>query len=102
MIDVCIEKEVYEKLNGWRRRCENPCPELGYSGVEDMELESPGISWPHNYVGEEALVSLAAVTHTQGTASRAAKSLQELGFPLSWDGTGKHCPQLRQESPSLY
>lgn len=69
MTDVCTEEEVYEKLNGWSRRCEDPCPELGYRGVEDRAGESPGGSWPHNHVGEEALASLTEVTHTQGTDS---------------------------------
>lgn len=47
----------------------DPCPGLGYDGVGDMELESPGGPWPCNHAGEEALASLAGVTHTQGTDS---------------------------------
>lgn len=69
VVGICTEKEVYEKLKGWRRRGEDPCPELGYSGVRGMELESPGGSWPHNHVGQEALAPLAGVTHMKGTAT---------------------------------
>lgn len=68
VIDVCTEKEAYERLNGGRRRCGDPCPGPGYGEVGDTELESPDGPWPYNHAGE-ALVSLAGVTHAQGTAS---------------------------------